>query len=204
MNAIVLIAKVNQVEYTWKVDPSTVLYQEAARKGFQEWLQDAASTAKGKNAAGLDVTATLQDRMKAVKTRLDKIQNGTYTPGRGGGGGSRLSLGAEKAQDTLARLLQEHRVPGCTTATAAKKQAKIRSNPEKGIMDGWEMLTKQLVTLRVSAANPKMDTENLVKKIKGEMPEAELRALEVYAYVIDEQVTAARKLDQIGKAESLI
>ena len=91
-----LKATVLGYEYTWTVDmEASTLVIEAARKGFQEWLQDAASTAKPRDDHPED---TDEDGkvIKAVRhlrmnERFAKIRDGSYRPGQGGGGGSRQS-----------------------------------------------------------------------------------------------------------------
>lgn len=94
-----LKAVVNGQEYTWNVEltgPALVI--EAARKGFQEWLNDAASTVKPTEAeVKADPRLSKKDtdpdgykdamtpiRAKAVEARLARILDGSYSPGSRG------------------------------------------------------------------------------------------------------------------------
>jgi hypothetical protein len=94
-----LKAVVNGQEYTWEVEISaSQLVIEAARKGFQEWLQDAASTVKPTDAeCKADPRLTAKDsdpegykdaiapvRARAVHDRLTRILDGLYSPGSRG------------------------------------------------------------------------------------------------------------------------
>jgi hypothetical protein len=94
-----LKAVINGQEYVWNVEiTGSDLVIEAARKGFQEWLNDAASTASATDAdteADSRLTdkeldpqgykeAMLPIRQKAVEARLAKILDGTYSPGSRG------------------------------------------------------------------------------------------------------------------------
>jgi hypothetical protein len=91
-----LKAVVNGQEYTWEVEiVASQLVIEAARKGFQEWLQDAASTVKPTEAeAKADPRLTDKEldpegykdaiapiRARAVNERLTRILDGVYSPG---------------------------------------------------------------------------------------------------------------------------
>jgi len=114
-----LKAVVIGVSHTWTVDcEASNLVIEAARKGYQEWLQDAASTAKatdgecnadvrlldgdtpdGMTAAEYRKTAKYKGylaamepiRKRAMADRNKRIQDGSYRPGQGGGGGRQLT-----------------------------------------------------------------------------------------------------------------
>ena len=94
-----LKAVVNGQEYTWDVEiTASQLVIEAARKGFQEWLQDAASTVKPTDAeCKADPRLTDKDadpegykdaiapvRARAVNDRLTRILDGSYSPGSRG------------------------------------------------------------------------------------------------------------------------
>lgn len=84
-----LIATVVGNTYEWTVElPEGVpeLVIGAARKGFQEFLQDASSTTKGTDA----------DKTAACAKRAAAIQAGEYQPGKGGAGrGPSLDKDAE-------------------------------------------------------------------------------------------------------------
>jgi len=99
-----LKATINNTEYQWSVEiAGSDLVIEAARKGFQEWLGDASSTAQPTDEEAKDPRSILDTKTKdykefmapirerAVRERLQKIIDGTYKPGRGGGGGGSLS-----------------------------------------------------------------------------------------------------------------
>lgn len=113
--------------YNWEVDlpngvPSLVI--EAARKGFQEWMQD--------SKAGED---TPEGRKQAMDERYDKIVTGAYVPGKGGGG-RKLNVDNEalhrfliatgrdgKKGDLEARLLSFIAAAAIAQGTATKETA---------------------------------------------------------------------------------
>ena len=86
-----LRATLHHVTYEWLTDDTDPLFAAAARKGFQEWLTDAASTAKPLDSTETDVDGkvTLACRQRNIEARLVKIIDGTYSPKDTSGGSSR-------------------------------------------------------------------------------------------------------------------
>lgn len=99
MKKTTLTATVLDTKFEWTTElDGTPLAIAAARKGFQEWLNDASSTAKPSKEQELDPAYNMDRntteykafmapiRMKAIRTRFGKIKDGSYKPGQGGGG----------------------------------------------------------------------------------------------------------------------
>ena len=167
---VTLHATVIGVKYAWDVDvpegtPQMLI--DAARKGYQEWLQDAGSTTKG----------TPAKKKASMDERDVKIKDGTYTHGTGRGA-PRMAWEDKAERDILEAIF----VAIGEKVVIAKKSAAADN--------AWERVTR-LTLLQQYAAEGKTPDEIKQMDLKALVAESLDAVRELYA---DDIADKAEKL----------